>query len=276
MMNDELRKTWTIALAAGVPGMGAMSIQVGSLMWLRTTINYQYRYGMPMREAMKKLWQEGGVRRFYRGFGPALIQAPTSRFIDTSVNAGMLSLLSENDTMPLGLKTACASVVVGACKMSLMPIDTLKTMMQVEGRNGKQLLKNKVSIYGVRSLYHGSMASGMASAVSHYPWFATYNYLDIYLWKPQTDAGNMERITRSAIMGFCSSFVSDCVANSVRVVKTTRQTSTDARSYIEIVQSLGWRELMTRGLYTKIISNGIQGTCFSVLWRLFQDAYNKK
>lgn len=62
------------ALSGGVPGMVAMAIQVLSLMWLRTTINYQYRYGTSTLEALKTLYAQGGIPRFYQGLAPALIQ----------------------------------------------------------------------------------------------------------------------------------------------------------------------------------------------------------
>jgi len=55
-------------------GMAAMGIQVLSLMWLRTTVNYQYRHGSSMTTAFKTLYKDGGVVRFYRGLAPALIQ----------------------------------------------------------------------------------------------------------------------------------------------------------------------------------------------------------
>ncbi len=54
--------------------MAAMGIQVLSLMWLRTTVNYQYRHGSSMTTAFKTLYKDGGVVRFYRGLAPALIQ----------------------------------------------------------------------------------------------------------------------------------------------------------------------------------------------------------
>ena len=50
-------------------------------MWMRTTMNYQYRYGTTTTRAMRKLYAEGGVRRFYRGIAPALFQV--KRKIDT-------------------------------------------------------------------------------------------------------------------------------------------------------------------------------------------------
>jgi hypothetical protein len=54
--------------------MVAMGLQVLTLMWLRTTINYQYRYGTSTMTALKTLYKEGGIPRFYQGLLPALIQ----------------------------------------------------------------------------------------------------------------------------------------------------------------------------------------------------------
>lgn len=48
----------------------------------------QYRYGTTTTEALRHLYREGGVVRFYRGLGPALLQGPLSRFGDTAANAG--------------------------------------------------------------------------------------------------------------------------------------------------------------------------------------------
>ena len=61
-----------------------------TLRWMRTTVNFQYRYGMTTLQALKHLYAEGGVLRFYRGVGPALIQGPLSRFGDTASNAGIV------------------------------------------------------------------------------------------------------------------------------------------------------------------------------------------
>ena len=43
-------------------------------------MNFQYAKGMSTIEALKFLYAEGGIRRFYRGVAPALIQGPLSRF----------------------------------------------------------------------------------------------------------------------------------------------------------------------------------------------------
>ncbi len=91
----------------------SLASQVLSLMWLRTTVNYEYRYGGGMMnvrwhlgggdmglclcwsnrclvgdrtlrphysyrihhtQALKTLWSQGGIPRFYQGLAPALIQ----------------------------------------------------------------------------------------------------------------------------------------------------------------------------------------------------------
>lgn len=122
------------ALGGGLPGMAAMGIQVGSLMWLRTTVNYQYRYGTSTMEALRTLYKEGGVRRFYRGVGPALVQGPMSRFGDTAANAGTLALLDSyaaTKDMPMAIKTLFASTAAAGWRIFLMPVDTCKTILQV-------------------------------------------------------------------------------------------------------------------------------------------------
>ena len=81
--NEILDKATKRALGSGGAGASAMVVQVCSLMWMRTIMNYQYRYGTSTAEAARLLYKQGGIRRFYRGVGPALLQGPLSRFSDT-------------------------------------------------------------------------------------------------------------------------------------------------------------------------------------------------
>lgn len=276
---DKVKKD---ALGGGLPGMVAMGLQVSTLMWLRTTLNYQYRYGSSMSQAMRTLYQQGGIRRFYQGYAFAMVQAPLSRFGDTASNAGILTLLNhfpETRDSPLAFKTACASITAGLFRIVLMPVDTMKTMMQVEGTRGWPLLKTKLQERGPSVLFHGSLAASLATLVGHYPWFLTYNSLNAYL--PTPDASErMKILSRSAFIGFTASMISDSVSNSVRVVKTTRQTSAIPLSYRKTIQMIlsndGWGGLFGRGLKTKIMTNGIQGLMFSVFWKLGQDYYAKQ
>jgi len=88
--SEILTKASKKALSGGLAGMGAQAINVLTLMWMRTIMNYQYRYGGSLGEVVRKLYAEGGIPRFYRGLAPGLIQAPVSRFGDTAANDGAL------------------------------------------------------------------------------------------------------------------------------------------------------------------------------------------
>lgn len=247
-------------------------------MWLRTTVNFQYRHGSSTSVALKTLYSDGGIRRFYRGLGPALLQGPLSRFGDTAANAGTLALLDADPStasLPVGVKTMAASAAAAAFRVALMPIDTMKTIMQVEGKNGMSVLKDKMRTRGPAVLYHGALAASAATFVGHYPWFATYNYLNAVL--PRYDDDVLKKLGRSAVIGFASSFVSDVSSNSIRVIKTTKQTSTTPITYPQaarlVIDKDGYAGLFGRGLKTKILANGLQGIMFSVMWRIGQDWY---
>jgi hypothetical protein len=280
VLSEALAKARKDALRGGLPGMVAMAAQVLSLMWLRTAVNYQYRHGgTSMKTALKTLYKEGGIRRLYAGVSVALFQAPLSRFGDTAANAGALSLtenLAGLKDLPVQVKTVFASVGAGSFRVFLMPIDAVKTSLQVDGKKGIPILMGKIKAHGPLVLFRGAMAASAATFVGHYPWFATYNYLDEKLAKSETLP---QKLVRAAFMGWCSSFVSDCCSNSIRVVKTVRQTSAETMSYPQVVRSViasdGIIGLFGRGLTTKLVTNGIQGIMFSVLWRLGQDALTK-
>lgn len=276
-----LHKVIKDALGGGIPGMVAMFAQVSSLMWLRTTMNYQYANGTSMKEAMKKLYQQGGVPRFYTGYSMAILQGPLSRFGDTASNMGMMSFLEQSENtrnMPIAIKTACASTVAALFRILLMPIDTCKTILQVEGAKGWTILANKVRASGPSVLFHGSIASATATLAGHYPWYTTYNYLSRIIpdYKEQVALS----LTRSATIGFCASIVSDTISNSFRVVKTARQAAKESMTYTQVVHGIvkkdGIKGLLGRGLKTRLLTNCIQGVTFSVLWKLGQDYWKKQ
>ncbi len=77
------------------------------------------------------MYLEGGFLRFYRGYLPALAQGPISRFGDTAANAGVLALLAPHDSLPMAVKTGVASTAAGAWRIVIMPIDAVKTTLQV-------------------------------------------------------------------------------------------------------------------------------------------------
>merc|ERR1719210_1056091 len=180
-VEEQLKKAANRALGGGTAGAVAMVMQVGSLMWMRTIMNYQYRYGTSTTVALKTLYAEGGVLRFYRGLGPALIQGPLSRFGDTAANVGALALLDANEStasLPIGIKTIAASGSAASFRIVLTPVDTVKTIMQVEGKTGLKKLMAKAKAGGPTVFFHGAVGAAVATFVGHYPWWATYNTLD--------------------------------------------------------------------------------------------------
>ena len=157
-----------------------------------------------------------------------------------------------------------------------MPIDAVKTNMQVHGKVGVEQLFSKVRTSGPRVLYHGSLAAYSATFVGHYPWFVTYNYLNAYL--PKYD-DMLPNLARNATIGFSASVLSDCCSNSIRVVKTYKQSSKIPISYPDsvrqVIQKDGVIGLFGRGLKTRLMGNGLQGIMFTIVYKGIEKRLNE-
>jgi hypothetical protein len=97
--------------------------------FIHSQVNYQYRNGTTFPQALRAIYADGGIPRFYRGVLPALVQGPLSRFGDTAANTGILTLLDNLEAtqeMNVGLKTVAASAAAATFRIFLMPIDTVK------------------------------------------------------------------------------------------------------------------------------------------------------
>ena len=257
------------ALKSGLSGSIAMGAQVTGLMWLRTTINHQYRNGGNGIDTLRTLYKEGGVRRLYRGYLPAIVQAPLSRFGDVAFYTAAHRWAGEE--RPVWQATAAASMGSSLWRLGLMPIDSLKTAMQVHGKNGAAILRQKVATSGPTVLFHGYLGTAGASMLGYYPWFFTFGYLDRTLPAAEDP---LPRLCRHAGMGFAASLVSDTVSNAARVTKTYRQTHPTPISYVEAAKRIivkdGWRGWLGRGLRTKWAANGIQSATFAVIWKYLE------
>jgi len=276
MANPILQKAASKTFRGGLSGALAGVIQVLTLMWLRTTMNYQYRNGGSTRDAVKALWAMGGVPRFYQGLQFAIFQTPLSRFGDTAANTGVMELLSMvawGVGLPIGIKTAIASAAGSLWRILITPIDTLKTTLQVEGPKGYRQLQDKVACEGPTVLYQGALANALASFVGSYPWFFTFNLA--MRWLPAAAPGVLvQRLLRSALAGVLASLVSDVVSNFLRVLKTTRQTSPTSLGYRQAAEQIiakdGVLGLFTRGLGTRVLTNALQASLFSVVWKYLE------
>jgi len=249
------------ALKGGISGSIAQASNVVMFMWLRSAMTNQYKNGGSLKQSINMLYQDGGIPRFYRGILPALVQSPLSRFGDTAANQGTLALLNHSrfNKMPIAAKTMLASGAAAGYRAFLMPIDTYKTAKQLYGADAGAILVDRIKNDGVKCLFSGTTANMSATWMGHYPWFATYNFLDAAL---------PESAYKSKVQGFLSSCVSDCVSNSLRVVKTTKQISPSSYTYMDctrmVIEKDGVIGLFTRGLQTRILCNGLQGMVFTV------------
>ena len=272
----------TKALGGGLSGASAGVVQVLSLMWLRTAMNYEYSNGGNSTVAtVRSLYAEGGVPRLYRGVQYALVQSPLSRFGDAAANAAVPALvvaffadggnpLGVDVVVPLAASQACASVAAAGWRILIAPVDTYKTALQVEG--SVDGLGARVAANGPAVLWRGCLAAAAATFVGNYPWFLTYNYLDGVL--PAADPG-LEKLARRAALGVAASCASDVCSNGLRVVKTKVQTSPDAdASPLDVARRVldedGLRGLLGRGLKTRLLVNCLQGAVFSVAWKYFE------
>ena len=97
MNKDILENSISKALMGGKAGFMAMTVNVISMTWLRTIVNYQYRNSGTFNNTIKILYKEGGIPRFYKGISFALLIAPLSRFGDTSTNTFVNSALKDTN-----------------------------------------------------------------------------------------------------------------------------------------------------------------------------------
>jgi hypothetical protein len=273
--SEVLAKASKSALGGGIAGFAAGLVQVIFLMWMRTLMNYQYAKGTSAREAFETLYKQGGIARLYQGLPFALVQTPLARFGDTAANTGVLALLAmTSPNMPLALSTCIASATGSLWRLAITPIDTVKTTLQVEGEAAMAQIRNKVRCEGLLALYQGALANALASFVGSYPWFFTFQILQRIVPMP---AGGVVwlKILRNAGCGFGATCASDSVSNFARVLKTAVQTAPRKigyrEAYHQIVEQDGVFGLLTRGLGTRLFTNGVQSAVFSVIWKLIEE-----
>mmetsp|Transcript_12185 Transcript_12185/g.31892 ORF Transcript_12185/g.31892 Transcript_12185/m.31892 type:complete len:260 (+) Transcript_12185:2-781(+) len=250
-------------------------------MWLRTTINYQYREGGSAADALSELWRQGGIGRLYQGLPFALIQTPLTRFGDVAANTGvpiLLDAFSATAGLPPVVRQIAPSAASAVWRTTFLPVDTIKTTLQVEGDTALATLRRKVDESGPQALWEGAYAAAATTFVGSYPWWLTYNFLQelVPMVAADVDPNTARLLTllRLASIGFGAVCVSDTVSNSLRVIKTTKQTSAKTITYAEaaaqVIDRDGVTGLLTRGLGTKLLANGLQGALFSVTWKYFE------
>lgn len=286
-----MHKALKAAFRGGTFASLASCMQVLSLMWLKTTVNYQYRYGGTLISALKQLYRQGGMARFYKGVTYALILGPLSKFGSTAANeaartfiysnfgrkdhsSGSEKLLLSSDAYIFA--SALGTFLSVFWRLMLLPLEICKTVLQVEGKPGFDSLMHQVLVQKrVGVLYRGSIASVLVVITSHYPFFYIYNWLDSTLKK---SSKAIDIAMRSAFIGFFASISSDACSNFLRILKTVMQSSLQEEeqqrklTYATIVQRIyvegGLQALLGRGLMTRILTNCLHNVFFLVFWKL--------
>ncbi|CAN8069443.1 unnamed protein product [Agarophyton chilense] len=236
-------------------------------MWLSTTAAFQYRSGVSLRQALRLLYAQGGVKRFYSGLAPTVMHVTLCRFGDTTANNFALTL-APTDSLPLN--TLCASFAAAAWRATLLPLETVRSNMQVRGPDGLSAVVDRFRNAGFAGLYRGSAASFSAGLVGHFPFFFTVNIVSQAV--PLTeDASILAKIGRNGGMGFLAAMSADIFTNGFKVVATNKQTCDKGLSYYEVARKIVKRDgifsIVTRGLKTRMIANGLQGATFVLLWK---------
>jgi len=267
------------AVRDGYAASMASVVSVFLLMWLRTAMSYQHVKGVTMSEAIRQLYDDGGIPRFYKGLLPALCMMPLSRFGDIFSNEVARDFFSES--FPAAVVTMFASSMAAGWRILISPADTVKTMMQVHGTDGLTHLQNKISKQGPSALYQGAMGASAATWVGHYPWFVTHNFLEAYCVRNQIldahvkNQNPMRKNLRRALLGLISSLVSDVCSNAIRVLKTYKQTSVEPIGYMEaatrIIEKDGLAGLFFRGLTSKLTANALNAMLFTVVWKAISE-----
>ena len=65
--------------------------------------------------------------------------------------------------MPILLQTVCASAAAAGWRVVITPLDTAKTVLQVEGAAGLELLGKRVAAGGLGVLYAGALGAVVAT-----------------------------------------------------------------------------------------------------------------
>ena len=270
------------AIRGGINGSFAACLQVLSLMWIRTIISYQYRFGVSFSQAMHELYSQGGILRFYEGLSYAIVQGPLSKFGIIAAHEGSRTLMKHLKLMKPIYTSLLVTFLTVSWRVFLMPLETCKTVLQVQGSSGFRKMMKEVVRGRVSLLYEGSAAVVLLTFVSHYPWFFVHDWLESYVPKP-TETKKI--LLRTASISFVATLVSDVCSNCLRIIKTMKQTALSSNqlipgpsdgsiSYVEAIQRIysenGVLGLFGRGLLTRVLANGLQTVIFTFIWKLLQ------
>jgi len=280
-VGDELHFKEILASAAShaakacLSGLIGGALQVILFMWMETTSAYQCCNGGGFRNALKALWKEGGIPRFYNGVTMAIVQVPLLRCGDVTSNELIIRLLNVYwIALPTPLKTCVAASVACLWRFALGPIDTIKVTYQVSGRDAGYQLWQRIRKEGICILWAGSTMACFGAWIGFCAFFSVFNFINAVWTEPEDPES---RLLRLSVMGLCSSTFATICGNLMRVLKILRQSSASCQlSYYQtakkVIDEEGWAAFVTRGLGTRVVSIVLQGTMFTILWKSIEES----
>lgn len=261
------------ALLSSIAGSKAMLVNMSTLMWLNTIATNQHVTGNTSYATFNQLYKQGGMVRFYDGFGITLMHGCIARFGD--VFSYSLIKKYTNDEK-CSFSSSFSSTVVSATMSSvirgiLTPLEKVKIMRQIDGYKATSSLIKQTTRNGLSSLWNGSITVVGSNFVGYVPWFYTYDLMHNVI--PEASTHCTLSLIRDGCIGFSASVVSDVVSNGIRVIKTLKQMDSHKRSYLTLIRNsmsdTNATMLPFRGLSTRIATNGLQSVVFTILWNLF-------
>lgn len=231
---------------------GASFLQSIMLFWIKPIIKNQHVYGGSMTHTFKSLLNSKDRFRLYRGYIPYVLKSSIGKTSDIVIYKSLCN--TENDFSPM-----IAGVLSSTVKVSIMPLDTISNIYQVHGKNGYKYING--------NLYRGTFAYGAIQGINSSCWLFSYSQLKTHsLFKNE----NLNHI----YCGFFSSLITDIIVNPFRVIKTNKQVNSNNISYIDIVKSL--QGSFYRGLKTRLLLNGINGSLFVLFWKNLEEVITYK
>ena len=253
-------------IAGGIAGISNVYLTYP----LRTVVKVQYVDGSSIVKTFKNILKNNSYKRFYSGINLTLLRVGLGRCCE----AGTYTYYNNcNNNMPIGTNVSKISIITSLLKLSLSPLDTISNSYQVNGyKLGKDYIKNKYNIYGVRSLYYGFTPNLGISFIGHYIWFSSYSYMDYYFQNDKNVINNniLNKNIKNGIIGFSSSFLSDLVVNPLRIIKTIKQSSKENSTYHEIIKNTFSNQIdknILRGMYLRIFINAFNSSIYVILWK---------
>ena len=251
-------------------GISSGCLQVSTLMWLRTVNNYQYRYGTNLKDTFTSLYSNGGVLRFYIGYFPALYVASVCKFAELNAYYFTKDFNSYDKLLTI-------SAISSLSKLSVVPIDALDIILQVEGKSGLKLLSEKIKKNGYRVLYYGSTPWITSNFIGTFSWYFVHNTLDTK-FKDKFNDTNLQFNLKNGLIGLSASMTSDILTNPLRILKINKQSSIDNIGYLDTIKQIknekGIQEFFMRGLNTRILIHGVQNIFFVIVWKNLEKLFN--